>query len=179
MPEPDPTFVYRFYDHTERLVYVGITCEPAVRWKDHAKFKTWWADVVRISAELHPSREAALAEELRAIREDLPLRNIKDAIVAMREKPAGNLEEEALAARRVRRRVAADLTAAFPGRETLSNREVAEFAGGVSVATVTRWRDDGFLQGMRLASGRWIYSRESVLDLWCWFTAGRSRQDAS
>ena len=43
----EPTAVYRFYDEADRLLYVGISRNPAARWAQHAVEKKWWPRVDR------------------------------------------------------------------------------------------------------------------------------------
>ena len=42
---PGREFLYRLYDTDRRLLYVGITWNPFVRWTSHKKTKPWWHDV--------------------------------------------------------------------------------------------------------------------------------------
>jgi len=71
-----PTAVYRFYDSTGVLLYVGITDSPAARWRDHAKRKPWWSQVAERTLAWHPCRQDAAAEELEAIRTEKPIYNV-------------------------------------------------------------------------------------------------------
>lgn len=68
--------LYRFFDADNNLLYVGITCSPPVRLKQHKREKTWWADVARIEFEQHESREALEAAEREAIPRENPRYNI-------------------------------------------------------------------------------------------------------
>lgn len=71
-----PTAVYRFYNSSHVLLYVGITDSPAVRWRDHAKKKPWWSQVAERTLAWHPDRKAAAAEESVAIQTEEPLYNV-------------------------------------------------------------------------------------------------------
>lgn len=71
-----PTAVYRFYNSSHVLLYVGITDSPATRWRDHAKKKPWWSEVAERTLAWHPDREAATAEELEAIQAERPIYNV-------------------------------------------------------------------------------------------------------
>jgi predicted GIY-YIG superfamily endonuclease len=43
MPEPpERTALYRLYDATDQLLYVGISTNPEERWKTHTMLKSWW-----------------------------------------------------------------------------------------------------------------------------------------
>lgn len=71
-----PTAVYRFYNSSLVLLYVGITDSPAGRWRDHAKKKPWWPQVAERTLVWHPNRKDAAAEELEAIRTEKPIYNV-------------------------------------------------------------------------------------------------------
>lgn len=72
----DPTALYRLYDITDRLLYVGITKDLNVRFSQHAADKWWWPLVIRKTAMLYGSREDALAAEATAIVTEAPVHNI-------------------------------------------------------------------------------------------------------
>lgn len=129
-----PTFVYRFFDETDSLLYVGITMAPHTRWKDHGQ-RSWWKRVRRVAAVWYPTRVEASVEELRAIREERPEFNVKDAVVE-RPKPLPVLE-----------------CRPKPGKRFLRVGEAAEILE-VSPATVRRYERDGYLQPLRLAHSR-------------------------
>jgi hypothetical protein len=76
------TCLYRHFDGHGRLLYVGISKRPSARYKQHESQSHWFDDVVRIDIERFPSREAALAAELEAIRTEKPLRNIIGQVAA-------------------------------------------------------------------------------------------------
>lgn len=68
--------LYRFYDATGQLLYVGITADPGSRWRSHARNKPWWHHVAHITLETHPTRAAVLDAECAAIRRERPLHNV-------------------------------------------------------------------------------------------------------
>lgn len=72
-----PHILYRFYDRTSVLLYVGITVDLSVRMADHARDKHWWGEVDRSATriEYYDSRPAALTAEREAIRIEKPLHN--------------------------------------------------------------------------------------------------------
>lgn len=70
-----PHALYRFYDRTDVLLYVGITMDLPARVGQHRKEKPWWTEVHHITIEQFDTRSAALAAEERAIKEDGPLYN--------------------------------------------------------------------------------------------------------
>lgn len=68
--------LYRFFDASGQLLYVGITCNPGKRFDQHRGGKSWWDEIASIRLESHPSRESLLDAERAAIREEAPLYNI-------------------------------------------------------------------------------------------------------
>lgn len=70
------TTLYRLYEATGRLLYVGITGNPGRRFEQHAHDKPWWSDVTDVKLEHHPTRQAALEAERDAILTSSPLHNI-------------------------------------------------------------------------------------------------------
>jgi hypothetical protein len=70
------TAVYRLSDAAGRLLYVGIGRNPMARWASHADQHAWWPEVASFEVAWHPSREAAAAEEKRALQEDGPVHNL-------------------------------------------------------------------------------------------------------
>ena len=72
----EPTAVYRLYDKTDALLYVGITRDLRMRFAQHEADKPWWPDVARKTMAWHGKRSDALAEEDRAIDEEHPVHNV-------------------------------------------------------------------------------------------------------
>lgn len=70
-----PHALYRFYDRSDVLLYVGITMDLPKRLKAHRKEKPWWLEISSITVEPHESRAAALDAEAEAIRSEKPLYN--------------------------------------------------------------------------------------------------------
>lgn len=68
--------LYRLYDKDGALLYVGVSLSVFRRLSEHAQGKEWWSQVRRIMLEPHASREAALAAEILAIRDEGPIYNI-------------------------------------------------------------------------------------------------------
>jgi predicted GIY-YIG superfamily endonuclease len=71
--------LYRFFGPSEELLYVGITMNPSRRFAQHGAGKEWWHEVDEIRMERLPSREAVLAAERRAIRNERPRYNVVHA----------------------------------------------------------------------------------------------------
>lgn len=80
MPEsPERTALYRLYDVTDQLLYVGISSDPRHRWKSHALFnaETWWPRVSHKEVEWFDSRLAAAEAEVTAIKTEIPKHNTR------------------------------------------------------------------------------------------------------
>jgi DNA-binding transcriptional regulator YhcF (GntR family)/predicted GIY-YIG superfamily endonuclease len=78
MPEPpERTALYRLYDSSNVLLYVGISAKPEARWQQHSYsvLAPWWPQVARKELEWFPSRPEAYEAETRAIKEEGPLHN--------------------------------------------------------------------------------------------------------
>lgn len=73
------TALYRFFDEDGALLYIGITVNPRVRWRDHAG-RTWWPDVATKTLEWHTNRADAEAAEREAIRVELPRYNVSPGL---------------------------------------------------------------------------------------------------
>jgi predicted GIY-YIG superfamily endonuclease len=73
------TALYRFFDHADVLMYVGVTTSFGRRWTEHAKVKAWYPQVHHQTVTWFDSRQAALDAEAIAIREECPLHNISQS----------------------------------------------------------------------------------------------------
>jgi hypothetical protein len=67
--------LYRFYDTSGRLLYIGITHDPEVRFKRHAEVSGWWYLQARVEWAWYGSRAEAEDAERAAIRDERPLYN--------------------------------------------------------------------------------------------------------
>ena len=74
--ETGPTALYRLFDADDRLLYIGITLDPAQRFREHRRTQPWWPDVARRVVEWLPvaGREAEYCERA-AIAAEGPMRN--------------------------------------------------------------------------------------------------------
>lgn len=80
-----PTALYRLLAENGRLLYVGITNNPAARWKAHTSTKTWWQEVADTKLEWFPDRETAAIAEVKAINAERPLYNRQHSTLATHE----------------------------------------------------------------------------------------------
>jgi hypothetical protein len=74
--EQRETAVYRLYDGSDRLLYVGISHNPIARWGTHSG-RSWWPDAARFMIVWHSTRRSAAKEERAAIQSESPLHNIQ------------------------------------------------------------------------------------------------------
>lgn len=72
-----PHYVYRCFDATDTLVYVGCTNAPPKRLHGHKSGSWWWPQVAYVRNLVFPDRDTALAKEREAIRRELPTSNVK------------------------------------------------------------------------------------------------------
>jgi hypothetical protein len=71
-----PHYVYRCYDASGLLLYVGCSMKPEERLKQHSFVYTWWTDrIARVDLEGFPDQAAGLAAEKRAIQSEHPFYN--------------------------------------------------------------------------------------------------------
>lgn len=73
------TFLYRFFDIADSLLYVGISMHIEARFGQHRRLKPW-DQVARIQLETFPTRAATLEAELLAIQSEHPIWNIAFAV---------------------------------------------------------------------------------------------------
>jgi predicted GIY-YIG superfamily endonuclease len=71
--------LYRFYDVAGKLLYVGITSNPRLRFAQHRKLKPWWNDIATREIVHYRSRAELAAAEIKAIKKERPLYNIAHA----------------------------------------------------------------------------------------------------
>jgi hypothetical protein len=64
--------LYRFFDETSTLLYVGQTTNWGARFLAHAGDKPWWAEVVRVTLEHYDDADECARAEARAILDENP-----------------------------------------------------------------------------------------------------------
>jgi predicted GIY-YIG superfamily endonuclease len=77
---PDPTFLYRYFDESGTLLYVGISKSYMTRFAQHKSDKKWIYDVKKITLEIFETRDYAHIKEIDAIEKENPLYNIAHQI---------------------------------------------------------------------------------------------------
>lgn len=68
-------YVYRLFDVSEELLYVGIAVDPGARLYMHRREKPWWPEVTRTALETFPTRADAEYREAHAILTEHPRHN--------------------------------------------------------------------------------------------------------
>jgi excisionase family DNA binding protein len=69
--------LYRHFDSSNNLLYVGISINAVSRLSQHKQASHWFDEIVRIEIQKLPDRETALEAERKAISEERPLHNIQ------------------------------------------------------------------------------------------------------
>lgn len=72
---PGRTALYRLFDQSGRLLYVGVSHKPDVRWGQHSEDKDWWPLVDKRAVEWHDTRADAEHAETVAIVQEQPVFN--------------------------------------------------------------------------------------------------------
>jgi hypothetical protein len=67
-----PVALYRHYDDAGRLLYVGVSADPARRFWEHKSCAEWAARVARSELVWYANRDLALHDEARAISDLAP-----------------------------------------------------------------------------------------------------------
>jgi predicted GIY-YIG superfamily endonuclease len=70
------TYLYRLYDHTDQLLYVGISKSAIHRLYDHLTEQPWGDCVAKQTVERYDTRQEALDAEKAAIEYESPLHNV-------------------------------------------------------------------------------------------------------
>ena len=68
----EPHAVYRVFDGSGLLLYIGMSADPERRVKAHRSSAPWRREIARWSAEWHPNRAAAGRVEQAAIDSEMP-----------------------------------------------------------------------------------------------------------
>lgn len=68
--------LYRMFNKSDELLYVGLTNDPKGRTKSHGKQRPWFDEVDHITVTTYPSREELAYAEQVAIRTEHPRYNV-------------------------------------------------------------------------------------------------------
>ncbi len=72
------TTLYRLFDKSGALLYIGISDRALRRLAEHEADKPWWPDVCSATFENYGHREDAEEAETRFIRSERPVYNVRD-----------------------------------------------------------------------------------------------------
>lgn len=70
--------LYRFFDSERTLLYVGISKNWIMRFRDHSKSSDFFSAVAEITLERYPDRESVAQAEIEAIEKENPIFNRAD-----------------------------------------------------------------------------------------------------
>jgi predicted GIY-YIG superfamily endonuclease len=70
-----PEALYRWFDHDQRLLYIGITRDLATRQDSHARNSSWGRFAAYCTVERYPTRDDVETMERHAIKREQPLFN--------------------------------------------------------------------------------------------------------
>ncbi len=73
------TALYRFFDESGALLYVGITANLEERFAHHERYKEWWPQVAERRVQWFDTRPPARAAELQVIHDERPVHNVNGA----------------------------------------------------------------------------------------------------
>lgn len=73
------TALYRHFSANGELLYVGISCKPITRLKQHEHDSGWASEIARVEIERFETRAAAMAAEREAIKKEKPRHNVVHA----------------------------------------------------------------------------------------------------
>lgn len=71
-----PFILYRLWDASDQLLYVGITKTLRVRMRSHGRHQIWWHHVARKTFEYYIDRKSLVHAETRAIKRERPKWNV-------------------------------------------------------------------------------------------------------
>jgi hypothetical protein len=81
-----PYSLYRFYDASGTLLYVGITDNGIERWANHSTVQVWWPDVAEAKVTHIQAKDEASIQEIAAIVLERPLHNQQHNTQATRDR---------------------------------------------------------------------------------------------
>lgn len=152
--------VYRMYDRTGRLLYVGVTGSLGKRLDDHAE-KRWFPLVRDIRLEWFPDRSAAEDAESAAIRDEGPEYNVAGAVLELRRRRAAARQRQ----QRLRAQSAAWNQAQVRDEMTINDAFYAGVFGNARLETVRRYAHRRGLQPVSRDGLAWVYRLEDLKGL--------------
>lgn len=101
-PFPGRTALYRIYDDSDLLLYVGISNDFDRRWKEHAEVQPWWPEHRWMKVYWHDTRKEAETAEALAIEAEKPKYNKSDGVLVLGDtrcsfSPPAEIEDDMMA----------------------------------------------------------------------------------
>jgi predicted GIY-YIG superfamily endonuclease len=132
------TALYRLYDADDRLLYIGVSKRPKLRFEEHRmNGSRWISQVTRRDITWHPSRPEALAAEKAAIQTEHPRHNgtynYDDAPMPIHWRPVSGSNKTGQVADLMRAEMDADR---WRMEQRIPSAEAIAAAAGVSTRTV-------------------------------------------
>jgi excisionase family DNA binding protein len=138
-----PITLYRCFDASKTLLYVGISGQALSRFGQHRRGASWFKEVASVTVEHFPDRDSAHQAEVEAIRIERPLHNKVHSIVGVKSVA---LPADAADANSVK-------------RLAYSVTEVAEMSG-LSARTVHRLIKSGTIPSVTIGTRRLIRTED-------------------
>lgn len=131
------TSLYRHYNGSGELLYVGVSLSALQRLGQHADNSDWFKSISRVTIEHLETRQDALIAERNAIIREKPLHNI------VHKKAAEEAERKANEKLTVFAQAKHDLTARIAYFKPVYSLHEAADALSVNVRVVNQWMRDG------------------------------------
>lgn len=74
-PQRTPFVLYRIFNSSDALLYVGATTNPKLRFNTHSSSQSWWCDAATIKLQHFGDLDALMKAEREAIESEHPLHN--------------------------------------------------------------------------------------------------------
>lgn len=152
--------LYRFFDMSDQLLYVGITNHISHRMSQHENDKHWWDEVSKATFQHYPDRVSLDSAERRAIALEKPLYNIQHA------KPGRSLEDRIKELEKKLSEVQTKSSSVKSVEQMpmmLTTRSLAACLG-IGESRIASLRKGGIGPKCKQVGKRWIYERQDVLN---------------
>lgn len=154
------TQLYRHYDKSGTLLYVGISLSTVARLAQHRDTAQWFDAITDIKIETFPTREDALAAERRAIASENPTCNIRHRLTIKQVK-----KEEATHAAGYAQKAKQSLMARYVAYDlTYRLKELPKLLG-ISPRQLNSYVDQGLLHTFEV-EGRTYDQRVVLVSGW-------------
>jgi excinuclease UvrABC nuclease subunit len=121
-----PHFLYRHFDESGSLLYIGISIDALVRQGGHESRSGWWRDIRRIEIEVYANKTEAARAEVELIKKLRPRWNTQHAPVKPIDVPIAESRKGAELLRRLRARTGGKVETGFADRVAAAVAELRE-----------------------------------------------------